>query len=137
MRWLAKERFRVEMKTSEQSTASMLDEVESGSPERVLQNLAMEIAKHELKEASIVLNEWQEIRLAVHIASLVSRRQNKELFPEMEEVLMNEVSLWGWEVAKKTTLHLNLPEWKVSKAEQFLLAIHFESAKLESSLIKP
>ena len=125
------------MKTSEQSiqsSASMLDEVESGSLERVLQNLAMEIAKHELKEASIVLNEWQEIRLAVHIASLVSRRQNKELFPEMEEVLMNEVSLWGWEVAKKTTLHLNLPEWKVSKAEQFLLAIHFESAKLESSL---
>ncbi|MBP9483427.1 MAG: hypothetical protein KBF19_01445 [Negativicutes bacterium] len=120
------------MSTSEQSRASAL-----GDQGLVLWNLMMGAAKRELKEADIFLSELQESRLGVHMVALVNRQQKRELFPEIEEALMNEISLWGWAVAERTTTYLNLPEWKISKAEQFLLAIHFESAKLENSLIEP
>ena len=125
------------MNTSEQSRASALGGSRLGSQGNILWNLMMGAAKRELKEANILLSELQESRLGVHMASLVNRQQKKELFPEIEEALMNEISLWGWAVAERTTIYLNLPEWKISKAEKFLLAIHFESAKLENSLVEP
>ena len=123
------------MDTSERSKASGLAEGESGSRAELLKNIGMEIAKRELRAANIVLTELQELRVENHLAALVSRQQKKEHLAEIEEALMNEVSLWGWEVAEKATLHLNLPDWQISRAEQFLLAIHFETAKVENSLI--
>ena len=111
----------------------ILNKAELGTIGQALWLSLMEASRSEMEHQGFKLNDLQEERLGVHLVALVGRQQKREFFPDLDEALMEEVSPWGWELTEKVTRLLNIPEWETSKTEQFLLAIHFEAAKVENA----
>lgn len=110
----------------------ILEKSELNDAGKIFWRTAMEATVKELGLEGVTLNDLQAERLGVHMVALVDRQQKQEFFPDLDEELMGEVSSWGWQITEKVTKVLDTPEWKASKTEQFLLAIHFESAKVEN-----
>lgn len=110
----------------------ILNHAKLGSAGKALWLSLLEASKSEMGQQGIGMTDLQEERLGVHLVALVDRQQKREFFPDLDEALMEEVSPWGWEITEKVTQLLNVSEWQTSKTEQFLLAIHFEAAKVEN-----
>ena len=111
----------------------ILNKAELGTIGEALWLSLMEASRSEMEHQGFKLNDLQEERLGIHLVALVGRQQKREFFPDLDEALMEEVSPWGWKITEKVTQLLNIPEWETSKTEQFLLAIHFEAAKVENA----